>query len=65
MPKNIDRNEDRALKSWPTWVQAGQPSPTGRFSFTSWRLWKQDAPLVESGLLGPVKLVVAESVSLK
>ena len=65
LPEDSDRNADRALKSWPTWVQAGQPSPTGRFSFTSWRLWKQDAPLVESGLLGPVKLVVAESVSLK
>ena len=37
-------------------LKAGQPSPTGRFTFTSWRLWKKDDPLVESGLLGPVTL---------
>ena len=31
-------------------------SPTGRHTFTSWRLWKKDDPLQPSGLLGPVTL---------
>ena len=65
LPEDSDRNPDGTLKSWPAWVQTGKPSPTSRHTFTSWRLWKQDAPLVESGLLGPVELVAAEAVSLK
>jgi len=56
LPEDSARNPDGTLKSWPAWLQAGKPSPTGRFTFTSWRLWKKDAPLQESGLLGPVLL---------
>ena len=42
------------LKAWPQWVLDGKPSPTGRFTFTTWHHWKKaDRPL-ESGLLGPV-----------
>lgn len=65
LPEDSDRKPDGTLKSWPQWVSEGQPSPTGRQTFTSWRLWKKDAPLVESGLLGPVKLLAAETVTLK
>jgi hypothetical protein len=65
LPEDSDRKPDGTLKSWPQWVQEDKPSPTGRHTFTSWRLWKQDAPLVESGLLGPVELVAAGSIGLK
>jgi hypothetical protein len=44
------------LNEWPKWLLEGKPSPTGRFTFTSWRLWGKNDPLVESGLLGPVTL---------
>ena len=44
------------LWSIPDWVKRGDPSPTGRHTFTTWRHWtKDDAPL-PSGLLGPVNL---------
>jgi hypothetical protein len=56
LPEDSDRNPDGTLKSWPTWVREGQPSPAGRFTFTSWRLWKKGEPLAESGLIGPVTL---------
>jgi hypothetical protein len=56
LPEDSDRNKNGTLKAWPDWLQEGKPSPAGRFTFTSWRLWKKDAPLVESGLLGPVTL---------
>ncbi len=56
LPEDSDRNPDGTLKSWPQWVQEGKPSPTGRFTFTSWRLWKKGEPLAASGLLGPVTL---------
>lgn len=56
LPEDSDRNPDGTLKAWPRWVQEGKPSPTGRFTFTSWRLWKKGEAPVESGLLGPVTL---------
>ena len=65
LPEDSDRKPDGTLKSWPQWVQAGKPSPTGRYTFTSWRLWKKNDALLESGLLGPVTLSTSEAVSLK
>ena len=56
LPEDSVRNPDGTLKAWPQWVQEGKPSPTGRFTFTSWRLWKKGEAPVESGLLGPVTL---------
>jgi len=64
LPEDSQRNPDGTLQAWPDWLQAGRPSPTGRLSFTSWRLWKKgDAP-VASGLLGPVRLLAAERVAV-
>ena len=65
LPDDSQRNPDGTLKEWPQWLQDGQPSPTGRFTFTSWRLWKKDSPLRESGLIGPVTLQTAATVELK
>lgn len=65
LPEDSERNPDGTLKSWPQWVQEGKPSPTGRFTFTTWRLWKKGEPLAESGLVGPVTLKVAALVKVK
>ena len=46
------------VKSWPKWLMEGRPSPTGRHSFTTCRLWSADEPLLEAGLLGPVRLLI-------
>jgi len=56
LPEDSERRENGTLKKWPDWLQEGKSSPTGRFTFTSWRLWKRGDPLQESGLLGPVVL---------
>jgi len=60
LPEDSLRNKDGTLKEWPAWLNEGKSSPTGRFTFTSWRLWKKGDPLIPSGLLGPVRLVAAE-----
>jgi len=57
LPEDSERNtrnpEKNGRPGWPT----ERVSPTGRKSFTSWRLWhKKDAP-VASGLLGPVQVI--------
>lgn len=65
LPDDTDRNPDGSLKSWPDWVVNGRTSPTGRFSFTSWRLYKKEDKLVESGLLGPVTIRMIEQCKIK
>jgi hypothetical protein len=57
LPEDSDRNPDGTLKAWPKWLLDGKPSPTGRISFTSWRLWHKDDPLQPSGLFGPVEVI--------
>jgi len=60
LPDDSPRPDGITLKEWPQWLLEGKPSPTGRYTFTSHRLWKKDDPLQDSGLLGPVTLRVAE-----
>ena len=64
LPDDSERNPNGTLKKWPQWLLDGKPSPTGRFTFASWRLWKKDSPLQPSGLLGPVTLRTAAVVTL-
>ena len=46
------------VKYWPEWLLRGEPSPTGRHTFTTCRLWTADGQLMESGLFGPVVLEI-------
>ncbi len=52
------------LAKWPQWLLEGKPSPAGRLTFTTWKHWAKDSPLLPSGLLGPVTLRVAEQRNL-
>ena len=45
------------LARYPEWLTENKPSPSGRFSFTTWKHWTKDDPLLESGLLGPVRII--------
>ncbi|HEV2319164.1 MAG TPA: glycosyl hydrolase, partial [Verrucomicrobiae bacterium] len=54
---DAERTDKGTLKHWPQWLLDGKASPTGRFTFTSWELWHKDDALLESGLIGPVRLV--------
>ena len=56
LPEDSERNKNGTLKAWPSWLLDGKPSPTGRQTFASWRLWKKNDHLQPSGLLGPVVL---------
>lgn len=42
---------------WPAWLLEGQPRPSRRYTFTTHRFYKKDDPLIESGLLGPVRVM--------
>jgi hypothetical protein len=65
LPDDSDRNGDGTLKAWPPWVQDNGRSPTGRYTFTTWRLWAKDSALQESGLIGPVSLKYAARITVQ
>jgi hypothetical protein len=42
--------------NWPEWLVKGEPAPSGRLTFSNWKHYFHDSPLLPSGLLGPVEL---------
>ena len=64
-PRNLTpRTWGSVLERWPEWLLAGKSSPTGRHTFTTWKHWTKDDPLLQSGLLGPVTIHVTRVVPL-
>lgn len=45
---------------WPEWLVNKTPRPTKRFTFSTYKFYTKDSPLVKSGLLGPVQLLITE-----
>jgi hypothetical protein len=64
LPADGERLPKGTLANWPDWLVENKPNPAGRFSFTTWRLWKKDSPLQQSGLLGPVTLRPVKEITL-
>jgi len=62
LPEDSERLPNGLVKAWPAWLTHGKPSPAGRRTFTSWRLWKKGEALVPSGLLGPVQILSAQEL---
>ena len=55
-----------AIKKLPDWYKNGEAKPQGgRITFTTWKHYRKDSPLVESGLIGPVYLIPAKKIHLK
>ena len=42
---------------WPEWLLNGTPRTSGRYTFTTHRFYKKGDPLMESGLIGPVRIL--------
>jgi hypothetical protein len=62
LPGDVEWRADGGLASWPQWLLDGKPSPAGRLTFTTWRHYTRNSPLLESGLLGPVMLRTTELI---
>jgi hypothetical protein len=41
---------------WPEWLLQGKPRTSGRYTFTTYKHYKKDAPLLSSGLIGPLTI---------
>jgi hypothetical protein len=62
LPADAEYNGDGSMRGWPDWLPngvEGKPRPkTGRIAFATWRHWSKGSPLFDSGLMGPVRLLV-------
>ncbi len=64
LPEDVEWN-GKPLKQWPEWLTSGAPRPApGRVTFTTWRHYTRESPLLESGLLGPVTLRTGQRVTV-
>jgi len=64
LPDDCEWNGDGSLKAWPEWFTKGEPRPTARITFTTWKHWHKDSPLIDSGLLGPVRVWVGRKLPM-
>jgi hypothetical protein len=64
LPEEGEWNGD-SIRKWPEWLTQGKPRPeSGRYTFTTWRFYHKDSPLLESGLLGPVTVRSVRKVAV-
>ncbi len=42
--------------AWPEWLLKGLPRTSGRYTFSSYKFYSKDSPLLKSGLAGPVTI---------
>ncbi len=59
---NTGGQNGSALKQWPIWLVENKQRPSKRYTFTTWKYYNKNSPLLESGLLGPVTLQTAEKI---
>ena len=54
------------IPAWPEWFLRHQPRPEPRrLTFTTWKYYTAETPLLASGLLGPVTLQMARRLEIK
>lgn len=64
LPVENEFTKDNLLTDLPDWFVKNKPKIGKRLTFATWHTYEKDSPLFESGLLGPVKLLVAEEKSI-
>jgi hypothetical protein len=50
---------------WPDWMFEGKPRPDGRVTFCTRKPYKAGDPLLDSGLIGPVRLLTARVMTME
>jgi len=56
----------RPLLRIPQWLRQDMPRPSaGRYTFTTFKFFTRDSPLLASGLLGPVRLEIAVQAGIQ
>ena len=58
LPKENEYDENGFIIKFPDWYLSDKPKPGERITFSAWNNFKKTDPLLESGLLGPVRLLI-------
>ncbi len=64
LPPDMEWDGTKPVR-WPAWLLEGRPSPAGRVTMITRRHWYKGDGLVESGLLGPVRLEAGARVLMR
>jgi len=57
LPPDCEYGKEGNLLRWPDWFLKGEPRPSpARLTFSTWKHFTKDSPLLPSGLIGPVTL---------
>lgn len=57
LPADCEYHAGGNLARWPEWLLKNEPRPSQRrCTFSTWKYFSKDSPLLPSGLLGPVTL---------
>jgi len=57
LPPDCEYGKDGKLVRFPGWLLKNEPRPSAdRLTFSTWKQYSKDSPLLPSGLLGPVTL---------
>jgi hypothetical protein len=57
LPADCEYGKEGNLLRWPDWLVKGEPRPScGRLTFSTWKHFTENSPLLPSGLIGPVIL---------
>jgi hypothetical protein len=61
LPGQYFYDSGKHLKEFPDWFLKNQPRLSkGRYCFTTWNYFTSKSPLVSSGLMGPVRIMIEE-----
>jgi hypothetical protein len=58
LPKEYEYDENGLIKNFPGWYLQNKSKPGQRITFSAWNTFRKSDPLLESGLLGPVRLII-------
>jgi hypothetical protein len=59
-PRGLESLTGDAIQELPNWYIQNKSKPLdGRITFATWKHYTKDSPLLESGLIGPVRLLMA------
>ena len=55
-----EQSPDDGIKNnqWPEWLVKNRARTSGRYTFTTGKFYGKDSPLLKSGLIGPVRILI-------
>lgn len=60
LPERYDYDEYGRIRQLPSWYVNGETDHRDRVLFLPWKYYTKDSPLLDAGLLGPVRLMVMQ-----